>query len=1194
MQSLMRYLLCLITACFVVNSAAGATYTVSDATSLVNYINSNNGISGGGTVIIVNAGTYGLSTSLHAGGDPNIAIDITQPITIQAAAGTSPVISMSNVFGVRVQASNTVIDGLTLAGAQFGIQIQNVTTGLVSNMTLRRVTVNTTGTTGQAISAGGMVDSIIEYCAVTNTYNSGITLSNYPPIANTPSLRNLVINNSITNTTAGQGIGVTLSDYNVIAGNTITDTGADGILVNGGQHNYIGQNTILRPGNGVTLTLGPSSRQSNRNYVGNNSMTLNAKPGTDTLWFNYDSDYNMGFLNEGSGAYEGGMSLFNSVGNYVRGNNWHNNPNGGIIVQRDSGSGTTVPTRNSVQQNYLHDYPANGGIVTSIETLNDFGFNYIAGTPATANQTIAGILLQGSTNSNFYSNVIRDLLQAEQVQGVTVSSTTYNSSGDVFYLNRHLNTTNDYLLSGSTAQFDSGSTTLGGNYYSNFNANGNPSTTTPNTNIINQVGTMVAQDRYPYQSESLGKNYSVGVRLPSTGSYLAVGTSKTIAWSSQGCMMVDIFLLNANGTVNATIASNAPDYGYYRWTVPAVTNQNYKVRVDCKLSSGGATGVTSVGGLFAITTPDLVLLSPQSNLVIDSGLNLQVSWKKSSAIAAVDVYIRYSDASAYTLVQAAVTADYLTIATPVTSSNRASVRIAYGGYGDSTDGWFTIRGSSAGIVTAPGSAGNLYVGTPSLIEWVAPQGTDYVNIDLIGSGTRNIVTQLADFSNYLMLVPDQQGAGSTLRLSFYTAAGTLLGTQISSPPQSVLNSTSQPYSIAVSTGSGQAASIGTTFATALQAIVTNNYGTGISGAAVTFTAPSSGASGTFSGSTTVVTNSSGIATAPAFTANSTPGAYVVTATTGGLSASFNLTNSAGTGQTNVGFYYNGYFVLDANGSGAYEGPPGDKNFLFISPMPGDIAVKGDWNHDGRTKAGIYRNGFWILDYNGNGVYDAGIDKFYAFGGTGTQYIPVVGDWNGDGRSKIGYYNNGFWVLDYNGDGVANSGDLSYAFGGNPNEVPLLGDWNHDGRTKIGIFYSGNFVVDYDGDGHATAADKFSGFILPYANGDKPLVGDWSGNGFSKIGIYRNGFWILDYNGNYTYDGVGANQDKFYGFGGNASEIPVVGDWNGSGTSKIGIYLSGFWALDYNGNGSFDGTGAGQDRFIAFGGNSGEQPLIGKW
>ena len=57
----------------------------------------------------------------------------------------------------------------------------------------------------------------------------------------------------------------------------------------------------------------------------------------------------------------------------------------------------------------------------------------------------------------------------------------------------------------------------------------------------------------------------------------------------------------------------------------------------------------------------------------------------------------------------------------------------------------------------------------------------------------------------------------------------------------------------------------------------------------------------------------------------------------------------------------------------------------------------------------------------------------------------------------------------------------------------------------------------------------------------------------------------------------------------------MADWNGSESSKIGIYVSGFWVLDFNGNGSYNGTGAGGDRFIAFGGSGpGYQPIIGRW
>ncbi len=65
---------------------------------------------------------------------------------------------------------------------------------------------------------------------------------------------------------------------------------------------------------------------------------------------------------------------------------------------------------------------------------------------------------------------------------------------------------------------------------------------------------------------------------------------------------------------------------------------------------------------------------------------------------------------------------------------------------------------------------------------------------------------------------------------------------------------------------------------------------------------------------------------------------------------------------------------------------------------------------------MYRNGWWYLDYNGNGVWDGcATDKCVALGSTGDTV--VSGDWNGDGKKKAGVYRSGWWYLDYNGNGV---------------------------------------------------------------------------------------------------------------------------------------------------------------------------------
>ncbi|HMD15789.1 MAG TPA: hypothetical protein VKH18_03905 [Terriglobales bacterium] len=103
--------------------------------------------------------------------------------------------------------------------------------------------------------------------------------------------------------------------------------------------------------------------------------------------------------------------------------------------------------------------------------------------------------------------------------------------------------------------------------------------------------------------------------------------------------------------------------------------------------------------------------------------------------------------------------------------------------------------------------------------------------------------------------------------------------------------------IAPTSGTPQSAAVNTAFAAPLVATVTMG-GSPVSGAFVTFTAPATGASGTFAGGTsteTDTTNASGVAISTAYTANGTLGANTVTASVAGVTAttSFNLMNTSG-------------------------------------------------------------------------------------------------------------------------------------------------------------------------------------------------------------------------------------------------------------------------------------------------------------
>jgi List-Bact-rpt repeat protein len=254
--------------------------------------------------------------------------------------------------------------------------------------------------------------------------------------------------------------------------------------------------------------------------------------------------------------------------------------------------------------------------------------------------------------------------------------------------------------------------------------------------------------------------------------------------------------------------------------------------------------------------------------------------------------------------------------------------------------------------------------------------------------------------------------------------------------------------------------------------------------------------------------------------------------------------------------------------------------------------------------GIFRpaTGEWFLDINGNGVWDGcNVDLCLGpFGSAGD--LPVTGDWTGSGISNIGVFrpSTGDWFLDLNGDGKWDGCniDLCLHSVSSQNAVPITGDWSGSGVDRIGeLTFSGrtpNWYLDKNGDGIVDCnSDMCFKFIAN--NGDLPVAGDWNATGKSKIGIFRpsTGAWYLDLNG----DGQWKNCNfeicvKSFGVLG---DQPVAGDWTGNGTAKIGIYrpVTGEWFLDVNGNGKWDGSGTdGYSQFLPK--QDGDLPVVGVW
>lgn len=229
--------------------------------------------------------------------------------------------------------------------------------------------------------------------------------------------------------------------------------------------------------------------------------------------------------------------------------------------------------------------------------------------------------------------------------------------------------------------------------------------------------------------------------------------------------------------------------------------------------------------------------------------------------------------------------------------------------------------------------------------------------------------------------------------------------------------------------------------------------------------------------------------------------------------------------------------------------------------------------------------------------DGSVASRYTFGAIGA--VPVVGDWNGNGLASIGIFVNGKWYLDRNGDGLWDENDL-WAEMGNKTDQPVVGDWDGDGKADIGVFgpqWTGdplaiasepglpsdlneyvnvsrpkNIPPEFNNatPGHRTLVHRNNGqlrldlidHVFEYGNeGDIAITGDWSGDGVSKIGVYRKDKWFLDMNGNGRWDEGDVLVENF----GDAGGIPVVADFNGDGIDEIGLFHNGKWSIDSNGD-----------------------------
>jgi hypothetical protein len=214
---------------------------------------------------------------------------------------------------------------------------------------------------------------------------------------------------------------------------------------------------------------------------------------------------------------------------------------------------------------------------------------------------------------------------------------------------------------------------------------------------------------------------------------------------------------------------------------------------------------------------------------------------------------------------------------------------------------FSMVASQVRVETSPDGSGaivpiqNLVAGRPITMYCVA---RDSANVYVANQAADSWVLQNASggvVDGDLVASVDRKSAVFTAHRTGTAQIKATSGTLATVPSGTITVLPGAGASFTAVAGTPQSAVVGTTYKTALASAVKDSFGNGVRGVGVTYSAPSTGAGGTFAGSTrTVLTDSTGTATSPTFTANSIAGKYADTARAPGFAtpALFLLTNTA--------------------------------------------------------------------------------------------------------------------------------------------------------------------------------------------------------------------------------------------------------------------------------------------------------------
>jgi hypothetical protein len=750
---------------------------------------------------------------------------------------------VSSGGGTAGNPSGATLENLTLDTANGGVQILDYSSGLatrLTDITIKNVVIQTAMAGGSfGVLLQNTDRAVLDGVTITS-FQSGLQLIN----AND----SLIVNSTVTSTGAenAAGLGVFGGSGNTIVGNTIgtakavpsLDSGysfkAGGVVFYNSQANRFENNTVQgHRDDGLDFhalplpsSLAIPDQQSIDNYAGKNNIISTGFAAGRTagsgIWVNCSANNTWLYANESQGTAECGTCVWLSKNNMLLANSLHNNRLAGIVV---SGGEETPPycaipafqqkpSANFLQSNNIF-FNGNEQVVIRASDSTQLTSNFMSskngfggasqacvtsgcqaafaleGDPANAAATSSGVLVAANTSADNQRGIQGD---------------DGKVSGLEMYGNRMLLSDSNRFVTASTLQIDRGAN-LGGNYWAQHAATGNPSGLTPYSGVFhsisNQTGLVV--DRFPYQTEDLGRGQGVTVFEPGAGT-AAQGTRRTVRWYAPGCTYADVLL---DGTT--ALASNQPNTGYAVVTIPlSATTGAHTVMVQCKDSAGAVMGQGSSAS-FTVTDASLQLLAPGRDDVFNANTTVFVSWKKTAAVDNVNIEFSSDKGATFSTLLSGQTGSFARVTLPaIASTAYAVVRVTSGSAGDSTDGVFAVRGASGAGFANVTAGRKLVMGQLERLEWASPQNSRLVDITAtVGGVSKSVASNLPDRGNFDWIVPDMGVGAVTLLINFKTTSGVAISSA-SNSLASTLYPTTITFGAAPSLGSGGNAAISAT------------------------------------------------------------------------------------------------------------------------------------------------------------------------------------------------------------------------------------------------------------------------------------------------------------------------------------------------------------------------------------------------